>query len=312
MSAFDDDRTQLAEKNQLELLCFKVTKDSTIFAVNVFKVREAVKFQELTLLPDSNPCVQGLLTLRNEILPVVDLKEWISEGSLSSTILNQPTTKDSDFEKQIIICEFNDTTIGVKVQKAEYILRRNWEDIHVPISNDFGAKINNYTKNDNGEIVYIVDIETMLAELFPFLVEEKMNEAKNLELIDIKDRNKMVLVAEDSKTALKALTMVLDKLELTYKTFVNGQELLDYVAAIDSVDRIGMIITDLEMPVTSGFTVIKNLKSDTRTKDIPIIVNSSMTGQSNQKMAEQLNAQGFVGKTKPNEIAGFVREFLGA
>ena len=65
------------------------------------------------------------------------------------------------------------------------------------------------------------------------------------------------------------------------------------------------------MPVASGFTVIKTLKAKKETQNIPIIVNSSMTGSSNQEMAISLNAQGFIGKTKPAEIAGYLKRYLG-
>lgn len=311
MSIINDDRTKLHEKNQLELLCFRLNDSGTIFAVNVFKVREAVKFQDLTLLPDANRSVQGLLTLRDEILPVIDLKNWMLEGSASMKLIESLNSADEvpDDLKQIIICEFNDMTIGVKVLRAEYILRKKWEDIHVPVSSEFGTKINNYTKNDDGDIVYIVDIETMLAEIFPFITREKENETENISRFSMQE-GKKVLVAEDSKTALKALTNVLDKLGVVYQAFPNGRELLDHVE-LAHLDEIGLIITDLEMPIASGFTVIKEIKENSQTKHIPIVVNSSMTGNSNQEMAQKLNAEGFIGKTKPNEIAHYVQKYLG-
>ncbi len=307
MSILDEERTKLTQRNQLELLCFKLTNTGTVFAVNVFKVRETVKFHALTLLPDAHKSVQGLLTLRKEILPVVDLKSWIMEGS----VVRCQEDDIPDDEKQIIVCEFNENVIGVKVLKAEYILRRNWEEIKVPISSEFGTKINNYTKNDKGEIVYIVDIESMLAEIFPYLVEEKLEETRGLELFEIKDPNKIVLIAEDSKTALKALTVILDRLGIDYKTFRNGKEILDYLGSLASYDDIGLVITDLEMPIVSGFTVIKQIKENSQTAHIPVIVNSSMTGTSNMRLAESLKAQGFIGKTNPTEISKYLRTYFG-
>lgn len=327
MSIIDDDRTKLTQRNQLELLCFKLEENGTAFAINVFKVRETVKFTHLTLLPDAHEAVQGLLTLRKEIIPVVDLRKWIlSDALIDPKTINEQETEETTLEQpaknaelaeiadektQIIVCEFNQNTIGVKVFKAEYILRRNWEDIKVPISSEFGSKINNYTKNDDGDIVYIVDIESMLAEIFPYLIEEKLEETRNLERFDLADPHKIVLIAEDSKTALKALTIVLDRLGVKHKDFRNGKEIIDYIKSLEDISQIGLIITDLEMPITSGFTVIKEVKESQKTSSIPIIVNSSMTGDSNLKLAKSLNAQGFIGKTNPTEISKYLREFLG-
>lgn len=302
-----DDRTKLTLRNQVELLCFRVLPSGTQFAINVFKVREAVKFRALTELPETDEAICGLLTLRKEIIPVVDLKTWLYRGvrprGVDAETFNHPTG-----DTQVIICEFNNATIGLWVYRADYILRRNWEDIRVPVSSEFGNKTNNYTKNDKGDIVYIVDVEGMLAELFPMVARQKNNETANLEQIELVD--KMVLIAEDSKSALKALTQVLDKLRVHYLAFENGRKLLDHMERTGG-EGVGLIITDLEMPEASGFTVIKELKANSKTARIPIVVNSSMTGNSNQEMAKNLNAEGFIGKTNPKEVAHYLQLYLG-
>jgi two-component system chemotaxis response regulator CheV len=56
------------------------------------------------------------------------------------------------------------------------------------------------------------------------------------------------------------------------------------------------------MPEMSGFTVIKTLKNQQYAKEIPIIVNSSMTGHNNKREAETLGASGFIDKTKSHNI----------
>ena len=307
-----DESTSLAKRNLLELLCFKLSKNGVIFAINVFKVRETVKFTELTELPSVDEAIEGLLILREEIIPVVDLKKWLY-GSKEPIAVKDEGVEPDDNERQIIVCEFNQTIIGIKIYKAEYIIRKSWNDIMVPIAESSGGrrKINNYTKNDAGEIVHIVDVEQMLSDIFPELDRKIENEVEHVQSFEI-DEDKIVLIAEDSKVALKSLVSVLNKLGVKSRAFENGQLLLDYINARgENVDNIGLIITDLEMPVASGFTVIKTLKENQKTSHIPIVVNSSMSGKSNQDMAKELNANGFMPKTKPEEIAGFVKEFLG-
>lgn len=304
-----DKKTNLAQNNQLELLCFRLIPDGVIFAVNVFKVRETVKFEELTELPDVNSEIDGLLTLRNSIIPVVDLRKWLYNTNVPTHLADKDRAIRNE-DRQIIICEFNEVVIGVKIYKADYILRRNWEDIMVPVTNEYGNKVNNYTKNDEGDIVYIVDVEQMLSDLFPEIADEITSEINSVESFPF-DHSKWVLVAEDSSVAIKALELVLNKIGVKHKSFVNGQLLLDYISELDSVDNIGLVITDLEMPIASGFTVIKTLKNNSRTSHIPIVVNSSMSGDSNVEMASNLNAEGFMAKTKPERIAEFVRKYLG-
>lgn len=307
-----DESTSLAKRNLLELLCFKLLKNGVIFAINVFKVRETVKFTDLTELPGVDEAIEGLLILRDEIIPVVDLKKWLY-GSKDPIALKDKGIEPDDSERQIMICEFNQTIIGIKIYKAEYIIRKSWNEIMVPIAESVGAKrkISNYTKNDAGEIVHIVDVEQMLSDKFPELDRKIENEVQYVQSFEV-DEEKIVLIAEDSKVALKSLANVLNKLGVKFRSFENGQLLLDYMDKRGGeVGNIGLIITDLEMPVASGFTVIKTLKENSKTAHIPIIVNSSMSGKSNQDMARDLNADGFMPKTKPGEIAGFIKEFLG-
>ena len=71
-----------------------------------------------------------------------------------------------------------------------------------------------------------------------------------------------------------------------------------------------MIITDLEMPETSGFEVIKQIKQNNRTAHLPIVVNSSMSGSSNEEMAMSLNANEFISKSNPLEIEACIKKYL--
>jgi two-component system chemotaxis response regulator CheV len=304
-----DDRTKLTLRNQLELLCFRVLPNGTRFSINVFKVRETVKYKKLTDLPETTKVICGLLTLRKEIIPIVDLKEWLYGSTVARTRVMEAAAEIDPMDTQIIVCEFDNITIGLWVYRADYIMRKNWEEIKVPVSSEFGSKTNNYTKNDGGDIVYIVDVEGMLAELFPMVAAHDKGEIEALAPLTLrKDLN--VLIADDSKSALKGLTNVLDKYKVSYVAFENGRKLLNYIAQ-NGIEQTGLIITDLEMPEASGFTVIKELKGNPKTARVPIVVNTSMTAESNVELARHLNAQGFIGKTNPREISRYLQTYLG-
>ena len=110
------------------------------------------------------------------------------------------------------------------------------------------------------------------------------------------------LIAEDSKTAQRHLIQIFQNAGFKYKIFDNGKKLIDYILTLDNPSEIPAIITDIEMPEMSGFTVIKKLRENPMTKDIPIIVNSSMTGANNKREAEGLGADGFIDKTKSHNV----------
>ncbi len=94
------------------------------------------------------------------------------------------------------------------------------------------------------------------------------------------------------------------------KLFENGKLLIDYINSIPDPSVIPAVITDIEMPEMSGFTVIQEIRKNPMTKRLPIIVNSSMTGENNKREAESLGANGFIDKTKSRNVIPLIVEAM--
>jgi len=297
--------TGLYKNNQLQLMCFQIHEGSDIFAINVYKIREIIKYKgKITDISSGSQLILGLANLRSQTIPIVDLQKWFYfDPDMPDIDLSDKAIDDENVV--LAICEFSSYTIGIRIHKAERIITKSWDDIF-QVKNSLNGKINNNTRYHDGRLVQIVDVETMLVDAFPWLESEKVNELDSVERID---SDKTVLLAEDSPSAMKMMKRILDKLEVTYHPFVNGQLLLDYLQEHDA-SQIGLIITDLEMPVTSGFEVIKQVKGSKNYNHIPIVVNSSMSGSSNEQMAQSLNAQGFISKSNPKELKEVIEQYL--
>ncbi len=104
-----------------------------------------------------------------------------------------------------------------------------------------------------------------------------------------------ILVVDDTLFNRKLMIEVLEnKLENTrYLQAEDGIEALDIVKA----NEIDLIILDLMMPNKDGYQVIKELKSNLDNKDIPIIVNSSVTDMDMIKLTLEMGAMDYF--TKP-------------
>jgi two-component system chemotaxis response regulator CheV len=63
-----------------------------------------------------------------------------------------------------------------------------------------------------------------------------------------------------------------------------------------------MVFTDLEMPVASGHTVIRELRANSKTKNMPIIVHTSMTSDNNNREVLSMGANYFIGKVDTDLI----------
>jgi len=303
MSVLDkvDAATNLAKNNEVQLLVFKVSNrdNSAYYAINVFKTREVVEAKNhyLTEIPSAHPLLEGTITLRGMQIPILNLPSW----------LNIELTPQDKALSNILICDFNGVIIGLRIMSAYRVIKKNWNEMHAPDSyrlKDNGVVIND-TRLEDGSLCLILDYEKLLADVIPQAlvnVEEDIEALKELE-IPKKLKYGTVLIAEDSRTAQKHLTQIFNNANIKMKLFDNGKKLLDYIDLLrDKVADIPAVITDIEMPEVSGFTVVKLLKSNPKTKRIPIIVNSSMTGDNNKREAEVLGADGFIDKTKSKNI----------
>ena len=303
MSVLDnvDAATNLAKNNELQLLVFRINDKtgSAYYAINVFKTREVVESKNhyLTQIPSSHPLLEGTIMLRGLQIPILNLPSWLG------TNLTQEEAQRSN----ILICDFNGVIIGLRIMSAFRVIKKNWNEMHAPDSyrlKEDGVVMND-TRLEDGSLCLILDYEKLLADVIPQAMVNISADSAEFANLNIPEKLKKgtVLVAEDSKTAQRHLIQIFDKAKIKMQLFDNGKKLVDYIKDLgENASQIPVIITDIEMPEMSGFTVIRTLKTNPFSKDIPIIVNSSMTGDNNKREAEVLGANGFIDKTKSHNI----------
>lgn len=301
-----DAATNLAKNNEVQLLVFKVdsTEESPYYAINVFKTREVVEAKRhyMTQIPAAHPLLEGTIVLRGMQIPILNLPRWLGVE------LDAAKKKLSN----LLICDFNGIIIGIRIMFAFRVIKKNWNEMHAPDSYRLGndSLVINDTRLEDGSLCLILDYEKLLADVIPQAMVNMSESAKSIEnmVIPEKLRHGTVLIAEDSKTAQRHLCQIFENAHLSYQVFNNGKELVDYIMKHPNPASIPAIITDIEMPEMSGFTVIQRLKANPATKSIPLIVNSSMTGENNKREAAGLGADGFIDKTKSSNILSLIIE----
>src|SRR3569833_4202512 len=107
-------RTQLAGYNRLELLLFFLDGDQH-YGINVFKVHEVIQRPPMTRVPNANPMVVGMATLRGKPIPVIDLAMAIGRPPLSE--------KDQGI---VIVTEYTRSVQGFLVSAVDRIVNINW------------------------------------------------------------------------------------------------------------------------------------------------------------------------------------------
>ncbi len=97
------------------------------------------------------------------------------------------------------------------------------------------------------------------------------------------------------------------KLKNNLTVVENGEDALEYLfqrGQYNNAVRPDIILLDLNLPKVSGRGVLKILKEDERTKDIPVIILSSSRDALDIKESYQLHANCFV--SKPVSLSSFI------
>ena len=93
----------------VNLACFEVR--GQIFALDVSCVREVVRFQAATPLPNAPPLIEGVIDLRGAVIPVIDLARVLGLGAAVDGA-----------HARIVVLELDGLVLGLWVDAATDVL----------------------------------------------------------------------------------------------------------------------------------------------------------------------------------------------
>jgi two-component system, chemotaxis family, chemotaxis protein CheV len=303
-----DARTKLAGTNKLEILLFTLGLDLAgerreLFGINVFKVREVMRAPAITRAPEMPPAVEGMVSLRGTLVPVIDLAKYTGLGARNPEIL--------------IVTEYNGRTQGFLVEAVESILRVDWTDMRVPpelIAGKTAALVTAVTELADGRLVMMLDVEQVLAATSPVDYEGLY------EAIDTKvPPGRTVLFADDSAVARKQIARTLDALNVRHVCTSNGVHAWNTLSEIAATaagsgrtvrDMVQLVLTDVEMPEMDGYMLAKRIKADPRFEGVPVIMHSSLSGASNHQLGKSVGVDEYVSKFEPAKLASVISRML--
>lgn len=286
-------RTQLVGTNRLEMLLFRL-QGKQRYGINVFKVQEVIQCPNLTHLPNSHPVVCGVATMRGRNIPVMDLSM-----AIGMTPVEDPK------KCFVIVTEYNRSVQGFLVLAVERIVNLNWEQIiPPPKAAGEGNYLTAVTKVEE-ELIEIIDVEKVLAEVVN-PPDEVSNSIIN-EASSSKVGSQLILVADDSSVARNQIKRTLDQIGVEKVIVDNGKQALDLLKQWSSdsaiMQRLAMVISDIEMPEMDGYTLTTEIRKDPQLAHIHVLLHTSLSGIFNQSMVEKVGANEFIAKFKPDDLA---------
>ena len=120
---------------------------------------------------------------------------------------------------------------------------------------------------------------------------------------------KTILFIEDESALQKTFGDVLEQEGYKMVSAMDGEEGLRLV----KLEKPDLILLDLILPKVHGFEVLKQLKDDKETKDIPIIVLTNLEGTGDVEKALELGATTYLVKANYSleEVLQKIKKALG-
>lgn len=287
--------------NELEILEFTIGDNS--YGINVAKIKEIITYQPVTPVPNAHPSIEGIFMPRDIMITAIDLRNCLQKG----------TSKPEGF---FIVTNFNNLDIAFHVDSVVGIHRISWSEIIKPnatVSNTEEGISTGIIKIQN-KLIIILDFERIVTDINPE-TGLKVEEVEHLE--KIKGRGDIpILLAEDS---ILLNRLIVDSLKSAGYTQVintnNGQEawnLINECIEDNSLDEhVKLIITDIEMPLMDGHRLTRLVKENDKTKDIPVVIFSSLVNDEMKRKGEALGADAQISKPEIGNLVKIVDGLLG-
>lgn len=116
-----------------------------------------------------------------------------------------------------------------------------------------------------------------------------------------------ILIAEDEPSILEALSFVLQRAGWSVHSVTDGEAVMEAVL----VTQPRVLVLDVMLPKRSGFDVLKQIRANPQTQNLPVLVLTAKGQQQDRRIAEELGADMFVTKPYSNaDVVDAVRSLL--
>ena len=109
---------------QYKMVTFHLGEE--LYGVNIMDVKEIVRLQNVRVIPNAPYYVEGIINLRGEIIPIIDLHKRFKIQAVSKS------TEDIEMDGGFIILNIDGSKIGIIIDKVERVVSVKAEDVKDP------------------------------------------------------------------------------------------------------------------------------------------------------------------------------------
>ena len=141
-----------SELKEIQVACFSL--DNDLYAVDIMRIKEIIRPQKLTPLPQAPSFIDGIINLRGAVIPVVDMRKRFGMPARELTA-----------STRLLIVRLSAQTLGLVVDDVTEVITVPVKDIKPPPTVSAGL-IANYLLGVclSGEnMVMLLDIDRLLS-----------------------------------------------------------------------------------------------------------------------------------------------------
>lgn len=139
---------------QFQLVTFQLGEE--LYGVNIMDVKEIVRLSEVRVIPNAPYYVEGIINLRGDIIPIIDLHKRFRIQPLSK--------EETDFEGGFIILNIENNRIGIIIDKIARVVSVKGEDVKEPpqmISGIGSEYIEGVIRDENNKYLIMLNIRKL-------------------------------------------------------------------------------------------------------------------------------------------------------
>lgn len=288
--------------NEVEIVEFSI--ENTIMGINVIKVKEIINPVVPVKLPNAHPCLEGIIQLRKEIIPVIDLAKFLGFS---------PSANPK--QDKYIVSEFNQNKYAFHVHTVSRIHRISWEQIERPsdIAQSDQSSVIGIIKLGE-KMILLLDFEKIMVDISPALA----NQTAAIKAMGEREiSSKQIMIAEDSPMLRKLLLDYLPQVGYPNLTFFSdGKQALErlYKVAAEHgenfTDVVNILITDIEMPQMDGHYLTKTIKQHPILHRLPVVIFSSLITDDLRHKGVSVGADEQVSKPEYENLSHIIDQLI--
>lgn len=256
-----------------QLVLFSIGKE--FFGVDISDVKEIIKYEEVTTIPNTEEYVEGIINIRGQIVVIIDFAKKIGL-----------TSSEKQSNTRVIITNIKGNMVGFVVDGCNEVLRLTGDKIEEApsiITNRINSAYIQGVGMLDDRMIIIVDLGRIIQE-------EELSKLNTISNEEDGSPKKKIMIVEDSSMMMGTLKSYIDQSKFRIIEAKDGEEALTRFKS----ETPDIILLDIKLPKLSGIDVLKKIKEEN--PDIPVIMETSVYDEKTKEECMKIGAFDYLKK----------------